>query len=117
MSRNTEYQFVSTDTDALISGLISAYELITGASVQPPALKSCLSSGWQNIIVQERVLNNYTGNQNIPSRAEGDNLDALGELFYDHDAPGGAGSGLHGSVSYIRGAELSDTGACRHAGY
>jgi phage-related baseplate assembly protein len=40
-----------------------------------------------NIILHERVLNNYTGNQNIPSRAVGENLDALGELFYAHDRP------------------------------
>ena len=33
-----------------------------------------------DVIIQERVLNNWTGNQNIPSRAEGENLDALAEL-------------------------------------
>ena len=35
-----------------------------------------------SIVAHERVLNNYTGNQNIPSRAEGENLDALAELMY-----------------------------------
>jgi len=40
-----------------------------------------------NIIIQERVLNNYTGNQNIPSRAEGKNLDALAELTYLRERP------------------------------
>ena len=32
------------------------------------------------MILQERVQTNYAGNQNIPSRAEGADLDALGEL-------------------------------------
>lgn len=40
-----------------------------------------------NIIIQERVLTNYVGNQNIPSRAEGRNLDALAELFYTKERP------------------------------
>ena len=38
-------------------------------------------------IIQERVINNYTGNQNIPSRAEGENLDALAELTYSKKRP------------------------------
>ncbi|MDD2296577.1 MAG: baseplate J/gp47 family protein, partial [Sphaerochaetaceae bacterium] len=33
------------------------------------------------------MLNNYTGNQNIPSRARDSDLDALGELFYDKTRP------------------------------
>ena len=32
-------------------------------------------------------MNNYTGNQNIPSRAEGKNLDALAELTYSKERP------------------------------
>ena len=39
------------------------------------------------VVIQERGLNNYTGNQNIPSRAEGENLDALAELFYVTQRP------------------------------
>ena len=35
MSRNTQYQFISTDTNALVSALVSGYEKITGVSVQP----------------------------------------------------------------------------------
>ena len=40
-----------------------------------------------DVIVQERVLTNYAGNQNIPSRASGENLDSLGELFYATERP------------------------------
>ena len=78
MSRNTQYQFVSTDTAALVSSLVAGYEKITGVSVQPASPEKLFIQWVADIIVQERVLNNYTGNQNIPSRAEGENLDALG---------------------------------------
>jgi len=82
MSRNTEYQFVSTNTDALVAELVAAYEKITGVSVQPASPEKLFILWVADVIIQERVLNNYTGNQNIPSRAEGENLDALAELFY-----------------------------------
>ena len=81
MSRNSEYQFVDTDTDALVESLVSAYETITGHAAAPASPERLFISWVANIIVQERVLNNYTGNQNIPSRAEGANLDALAELY------------------------------------
>lgn len=87
MSRNTEYQFVSTDTDALVAQMVAAYERITGTSVQPASPEKIFIQWVVSIILQERVLNNYTGNQNIPSRAEGSNLDALGELFYVTQRP------------------------------
>jgi phage-related baseplate assembly protein len=87
MSRNAEYQFISTDTDALVSNLIDEYEQMTGITVQPASPEKLFISWIASVIVQERVLNNYTGNQNIPSRAEGENLDALGDLFYDKERP------------------------------
>jgi len=81
VSRNTEYQFIPTDTETLVSLLVAAYEKITGTAVQPASPERLFIQWVSNIIVQERVLNNWTANQNIPSRAEGANLDALGELF------------------------------------
>lgn len=87
MSRNPEYQFVSTDTNELVSKLISAYEKITGIVVHPASPEKLFIQWIANIIIQERVLNNYTGNQNLPSRAERENLDALGELFYGQKRP------------------------------
>lgn len=82
MSRNAEYQFVSTDTETLVAQLIAAYEKITGATVRPASPERLFIQWVSYIMIQERVLNNYTGNQNIPSRAEGKNLVTLGELFY-----------------------------------
>lgn len=87
MSRNTQYQFVSTDTGALVSSLVAGYERITGTSVQPASPEKLFIQWVADIIIQERIINNYTGNQNIPSRAEGENLDALGELFYASQRP------------------------------
>lgn len=87
MSRANEYQFVSTNTDALVSSLTSAYEEITGISLKPASPEKLFIQWVANILVQERVRMNYIGNQNIPSRAEGENLDALGELFYETTRP------------------------------
>lgn len=82
MPRNNEYQFISTDTSTVVSQLISAYERIVGHTVHPASPERLFIQWIADVIIQERVLNNYTGNQNLPSRAEGKNLDALGELFY-----------------------------------
>lgn len=87
MSRNTEYQFLSTDTAALESLMIAAYEKLMGVSVKPASPDMLFIKWVASIILQERVKCNYVGNQNIPSRAEGENLDALGELFYVADRP------------------------------
>lgn len=87
MSRNAEYQFVPTDTDSIISKLVAGYEELTGTAVRPASPEMLFIRWVGNIIIQERVLTNYTGNQNIPSRAEGKNLDALGELFKAQTRP------------------------------
>lgn len=87
MSRNPEYQFVDTNTDVIVSTLISAYEKITGTSVKPASPEKLFIQWVANIVIQDRVLNNYTGNQNLPSRAEGKNLDFLGQLFHDQTRP------------------------------
>lgn len=79
-SRNTEHQFISTDTDAIISMLAAMYEKIAGTPVRPASPEMQFIRWVGNVIIQERALNNYTGNQNVPSRAEGENLDALAEL-------------------------------------
>ena len=80
--RNPEYQFVDTSVDALVSLLVQSYEQITGETVQPASLERVFIQWVASIITHERVLNNYTGNQNIPSRADGENLDALAQLMY-----------------------------------
>lgn len=82
MSRGAEYQFFSTSAAGVVAELVEKYEEITGISVQPGSPEKLFIQWAAAVLVQERVLANYAGNQNIPSRAEGENLDALGELFY-----------------------------------
>lgn len=87
MSRNPDYQFVNTDTETLVTDLIAAYEQLTKTTVRPASPEKLFIQWVAGIILQERVMNNYTGNQNIPSRAVGAALDGLGELFYEQERP------------------------------
>lgn len=88
MSRNTQYQFIPTDPDEIIAYLIAQFDALTGTAVRPASPEMLFIRWVANIIVHERVLTNYAGNQNIPSRAEGANLDALAELFRLPSRPG-----------------------------
>ncbi len=87
LARNPFYQFVDTDTEKIVAQLVTAYELITGVSVRPASPEKLFIQWVAAILVQERAYTNYIGNQNIPSRAEGDNLDALAEIFFMQERP------------------------------
>lgn len=87
MSRGADYQFVPTDPKDVEIWLTSQYEEITGETVDPASPERLFIQWIAEIIVLERVMTNYTGNQNIPSRAVGKNLDALAELFYTKQRP------------------------------
>lgn len=87
MSKSDDYQFVSMDTEALAAALVAGYERLTKTSVQPASPERLFIQWVAAVILQERLLNNYTANQNLPSRAEGENLDALAELFYAAQRP------------------------------
>lgn len=84
---SSDYQFVSLNEENLQAQMIAAYERICGVAVQPGSPERLFIQWVAAIIWQERALNNYTGNQNIPSRAQGENLDALAELFYLRERP------------------------------
>lgn len=87
MPREPEYRFVDTGADELVSLLVQGYEQLTGGTAQPGSPERVFIQWVASIVTHERVLMNYTGNQNIPSRAEGENLDALAELFYIRQRP------------------------------
>ena len=87
IKRNPAYQFVPTDTNEIISDLVEGYEIITQSAVRPASPEMQFIRWVAHVIIQERMLNNWTGNQNIPSRAEGENLDALAELTYIRSRP------------------------------
>lgn len=84
----SDYEFIQTDAAALVNTLISAYEKMIGITVHPASPERLFISWVADIIIQTRVSINYAANQNIPSRAVGDNLDALAELFYTRQRPG-----------------------------
>lgn len=90
MSDRMDYQFVSTDTEELLQLAIAVYEKLTGITVRPASPEHLFIRWAINMLLQTRVLINHAANQNLPSRATGENLDALGELFYSHDRPGAA---------------------------
>ena len=74
--------FVSTDTSAILNELIESYETKTGHTLNA-ADPERLFLGWvADFITRERVNQNFVGNQNIPSAASGEYLDALCEWIY-----------------------------------
>lgn len=78
----TGYKFVQTDSGAVLNELTSKYEELTGRTLLPADPDMLFLSWVADIIIHERALLNYAANQNIPSRANGENLDALGEFLY-----------------------------------
>lgn len=87
MSRSSEYKFVATDSDSVITDLTAKYEELTGQALPPSSPDKIFLQWVAGVIIQQRILINYAANQNIPSRAEGENLDALGEAFYNVSRP------------------------------
>ncbi len=88
MSRATDYMFVETDSNKVLAQLISKYEEITNHTLKAGEPDRLFLAWVTDIIIKERVNQNYTGNQNIPSRAEGVYLDALGKWLFNLDRKG-----------------------------
>lgn len=84
---SSEYQFVNNDTAALQADMIALYEQMTGLTVHPASPEKLFIAWVSAALVQAYAMMNFVGNQNIPSRADGENLDALGELFYAIERP------------------------------
>lgn len=79
---NSDYKFVSTDASQITARLIASYESYTNHTMQPGDPERLVAAWLAYAIMLERIDQNYVGNQNIPSRAEGENLDALGKWIY-----------------------------------
>ena len=80
--RNPQYRFVDTDPNTIMAEFVAEYEERFGKAVQPASSEQLLIAWMVEREVQHRVLLNHVANQNIPSRASGENLDALAELYY-----------------------------------
>lgn len=83
-----QYEFIPTNADNIVEWMAGKYEEITGVTVQPGSPERQFIQWASAVILQERVQANYAANQNLPSRAEGENLDALAELFHTKQRPG-----------------------------
>lgn len=88
MSRDTTpYIFVSADPQALVDQLTTKYESITQRTVHPASPEK-LFIQWvasTMVLLSEQI--NFAGNQNIPSKAVGEGLDNLAQIFYIQSRP------------------------------
>ena len=123
MRSTADHQFISTDVDELDALLVAGYEQFFGTSVRPGSPERLFISWIEDAIINERALNNHADNQNLPSRAEGENLDALAELFEPaeravrlrgDDARDGGLSGAGGAVKDHVGDAAALDGAAEH---
>jgi len=87
LSRSPEYEFIPTTVSELEAQMIADYEAMTGETLMPASPERLMISWVASVILGERVKTNYAANQNLPSRADGANLDALAELFYASERP------------------------------
>lgn len=85
--RNPEYQFIEATADSIIVELTTKYEELTNTTVHPSSPVKLFLSWCAAAILQIYQNINYAANQNLPSRAEGENLDALAELFFMKKRP------------------------------
>ena len=86
-NRNTAYQFIELDAEALEREITAKYETLTGGTVRAASPESLFIKWIVSVLIQERAMANDIANQNVPSRATGENLDALGELFFVTSRP------------------------------
>lgn len=81
------HEFVDTDPELIEASLTSLYEIITGYTVMPSSPVRLFISWMTDALAQILAMINHAANQNIPSQAVGDNLDALGELYFGKKRP------------------------------
>ncbi len=86
MSRNSNYSdvtFVETDSQTILTELISKYEEMTGRTLYPADPIRLFINWVAAVIIQQRVNINDAARQNVPRYAEGSYLDSLAELFFN----------------------------------
>ena len=81
------HEFVNTDPEAIEIALTSLYEEVTGDTVLPSSPVRLFISWVTDVVAQVLAMVNHAANQNIPSQAVGENLDALGELYFGKKRP------------------------------
>lgn len=88
MSRDTTpYIFVDADPQNMVDKLTTKYESITNRTVHPASPEK-LFIQWvaaTMVLLAEQI--NFAGNQNIPSKAVGEGLDNLAQIFFVRERP------------------------------
>ena len=88
MSRDTTpYIFVDADPATMVETLTAKYESITNRTVHPASPEK-LFIQWvaaAMVLLAEQI--NFAGNQNIPSRAVGEGLDNIAQIFFAKTRP------------------------------
>lgn len=88
MSRDTTpYIFVDADPQTMVDTLTAKYEGITNRTVHPASPEK-LFIQWvaaAMVLLAEQI--NFAGNQNIPSKAVGEGLDNLAQIFFVKERP------------------------------
>lgn len=88
MSRNTTpYIFVDADPQKMIDALTTKYESITKRTVHPSSPEKLFITWVASAMVLMAEQINFAGNQNIPSKAVGEGLDNLAQIFYIRERP------------------------------
>lgn len=85
--RASDYTFVNAGTETIEAELSAMYTALTGRVPQPASPEKLFIQWVTSALVQAYTRINIAGNQNIPSRATGKNLDALGELYFASERP------------------------------
>lgn len=85
--QQSNYQFVSANANDIVTRLTASYEKMCGITVQPASPERLFILWIADVIIQVYAAINTAANQNIPSRAAGNNLDALAELVYSTSRP------------------------------
>lgn len=85
--RNPEYQFLSLDSEAITQRLIAGWEKTVGTTVLPASPERLFIAWVTEFVLYERAEANAAANRNLPSRAEDEDLDALGSELFGVERP------------------------------
>ena len=104
MSRTNEmHQFVEMDADQIDADVAAIYSAVTGKT-RPTGVDLLFCRILSNVALYNAANVNFAANQNLPSRASGEDLDALGEMYYAKDRPAAtfAGATIEFTISEAR---------------
>ncbi len=85
--RNPDYQFFSLDDEPIREKLIALWEKTMGTTVTPSSPQRLFIEWIITFVIAERAEANHQINKNLASRAEGEDLDELGEVIYGVERP------------------------------